>query len=598
MFRCRSMVLLAACAATFLFAASSGPDAAAQNVRPAVQVDLNTTGSVNGCSVASSGDLSAVVYDDPDTGGSRTVSITLSDGRGIDWSLPVRVDEDFTSGQRKLVQGDSVQIIGDTIYVAWQDERFGNSGDDVFINISRDGGATWEGEKRIDKGYPVGNNPVREWRFVVVPGSPHDLVYFILAVDGGGYEDLFFVSSHNGGMNFSAARPVSAAGTGLFDVDGFAVDADGLTVHVAWQDNRNGIGDDVHYQRSDDGGATWFSVDQDLDVSGPGTGNADGVMDLAASGNWVAVGWLEDDGTYSTDNVHVNISGDSGFSWLGDRIVADFSPGNADADSIGLSIGASTPYPNVVAAWADDRMGYDEVFVSSTSDGGQNWRPDTRLSFFEGEAPRISKRHDEETMVLTWLTGDYPNRAEAAFSLDHGVTWEGGFSISSSIAKDIDLVEGGFNRSYNNAFSIWLAGDYPENHLYVGGYRPQTLTPVGVFAAGNQVHFEVADWTLADTAFGVLISSGPGSFRLPYGDDRETGLFNGLLLGVSMGQIPGLLSGIIAPDRTGSTPDFTFPYSPLLPPGTALHCAAVGFDSGTVPPTPGVITDIVVQTVR
>ncbi len=598
MFRNGLLVISMVCSAAALLLFFPGSDARAQNVRDGVRVDINTTDTVEGFSVASTGDLSAVVYDDPTSGGTKIVSITLSDGRGIDWSLPVRIDEDHTTNQRKLVQSDSVQIIGDTIYVAWQDERFGNSGDVIFVNISRDRGATWEGETQIDKGSPVGNNPVRLWRFVAVPGSPDDFIYILMAVDGGGYEDLYFAASHNGGRNFSTARPVSAAGTGTFDVDSIALGADGLTVHAAWQDSRNGIGDDVYYQRSGDGGSTWFAADQILDVSGPGAGNADGEMDLVVFGSWVAVGWLEDDGVYLTDDVHVNISGDTGYLWLGDRLVSDFTPGNATGESIRLSFGDVSPYPTVVAAWADDRLGYSEVFVSSTIDAGQNWSSNTQLSFFEGEAPRISKPHDGETMILTWLTGDYPDRVQAAFSLDHGITWGTGFDVSSSYDKDVDAVGGRFNSLYDNAFCLWLGGDYPINHLYVGGYRPQTLLPIGTFSAGSQVRFEVMNWTLSDPVFGVLISSGPGTYRLPFGDNRETGLYNGLLLGVSMGQIPGLLSGAVQSDRTGATPNFTFPNSPLLPPGTILHCVGVGFDSGTQPPTPGWLTDIVEVVVR
>ena len=69
-----------------------------------------------------------------------------------------------------------------------------------------------------------------------------------------------------------------------------------------------------------------------------------------------------------------------------------------------------------------------------------------------------------------------------------------------------------------------------------------------------------------------------GSFVLPYGDGRETGLHNGPILGASLKFIPGFLSGAVRPDGTGSTPVIPFPNSPLLPPGTTLHCVAVGFD--------------------
>ena len=63
-----------------------------------------------GPSLSTVEDLSAIVYSDGGAGGSNTVSIVLSDGRGIDWSVPVRVDQDLTSGQAKFTQRGRIGI--------------------------------------------------------------------------------------------------------------------------------------------------------------------------------------------------------------------------------------------------------------------------------------------------------------------------------------------------------------------------------------------------------------------------------------------------------------------------------------------------------
>ena len=172
------------------------------------------------------------------------------------------------------------------------------------------------------------------------------------------------------------------------------------------------------------------------------------------------------------------------------------------------------------------------------------------------------------------------------------------FRVSPGDGRDIDEFTMAFNGPYHNFLVPWLAGDYPINHVYAGGFRPQTLTPAGTFKAGKSVHFEVSHWPFEDPSFGVLISDAKGSFRLPYGDLRETGLAPGPVLFGSIARIPGILSGTILWDRTGTTPQFTFPYSPLFPPGTILYCEAVGFDSGVAPPALGAVTDIVPVTVE
>ena len=200
---------------TLLVAAPAAP-LPPQDPRPAVQVDTNSTGTGLGPSIATAGELSVAAWNDGGTGGSNTVSVALSDGRGLTWSAPIRVDADAT-GARKFTQFDSVAVIGDSIYVVWSDERAGSSNDELWFNRSHDGGATWQGEVLLDKAYASGTGAVRDWNLVATRDAGVDHLYVLFTVDPTttANEELYLLASHDGGLpfrlNVAAPSPVSMA---------------------------------------------------------------------------------------------------------------------------------------------------------------------------------------------------------------------------------------------------------------------------------------------------------------------------------------------------------------------------------------------------
>ncbi len=576
--------LLLCCVVTF------GIANAQVNMRPSTQVDTTTTGVAYGPSVSSDGELSAVAYND---NGQQQVFVVTSDGRGITWSAPIRVDQDPGGTTKKYTQEDSVTVLDGSIYVAWEDERYGTSSDDVFFNYSDDGGATWAGEFMIPKGFPTGSNSVRDWRMVVSPGVPDNNVYFLLSVDNGD-EAIYLVYSHDGGANFTGPVAISDQPVHTVDVDYIDMAANSMIVHVAFIDDRNGSAsyDDVWYQQSTDGGATWLPADVQLDASGLGVGDAEGGIEIAVVGNMVAVGWQEEYSDAANEEVQVNVSQDGGLTWNGAVMVGGYSTVTDDCDGSNVAISDYNGTPTVIAAWRDNRSGGDEIYTSTSMTYGATWNTDVVQSSQGGsyaKFPRLSEV--PETTVLTWSSGDYPNRSQAAFTNDGGQTWTGDLEVSDNTGFDVDYAEVGFNTLYNNGIYAWLCDDLGSNNVYVGGFRAQNLTEQGNWTANGSVWFDASNWVGGNANFGVFIAGGTGNYVLPLGFGLNTGLANDAYLNVSKGYImSGQLSGTLTAGA-GSTPPLTLPGPGQLPPGLNLYCVAFGYDTG--PASTGYTSDIV-----
>jgi len=373
----------------------------------------------------------------------------------------------------------------------------------------------------------------------------------------------------------------------LADVDSIAMCADGLEVSVLWQDNRLAEElDDIWFQHSSDGGATWRTDDVGLKSALTFPTDVDGEIGIAQLGMTIVTVWQEERSSKVNEELRTNVSYDMGVSWFNeDVLIGGYEPGVHDVDSARVFF--CRDYPTTLLggckvavpliAWDDNRTGNDEVYVVHSIDSGMTWE-ETRLSESGGEEPVFTGGND--SVCLAWTNGSFPSTIDSAFSCDAGLSWSSGFSVSDNAGSDAHSPAVGFSGCYNNFIIAWLSDDLSADSAYIGGYRPQTLVAVGEFTAGEPVHFEAHHWSrnmalpVTTSTFSVLISSGTGDFLLPLEDQRNTGLLMDTILYASIGRARSRLSGLIT-STSGMTTPFIFPNSPLMPPGTVLNCVAV-----------------------
>lgn len=573
--------------------AALAPPLFAQNVRGTVLV-ANAAGDALGPAVASAGETSVVAFEDS---AGEQIFVCRSDGRGLAWAPPVRAD-DGTTAAPKYLFADAVDVAGSRVYVSWRDERNGPD-DDIYFNFSADGGRTFQpADTRIAKGLPGGANPVRDHVMALDARSASggdDLVAFLISVEnsGTGNEELYVTYSLDSGLNWVTASVTAHNASPTSDVDEIALAAQGGQLFCLWRDDfLSSPDDDVWFSRLDAASGLWLQRDVQLDANSAGTYDADDSLAIAVSGSTVVAAWQADLAASGGPEVlFVNASNNGGGAWTGDQMVGGYRGGVDDVDSPDVVASAS----RIVVAWLDNRSGSDQVYAATATAPLFVFGSDMLLSSGPaGGAPRFCG--GGSVLGLSWTSGALPDHAAAAFSRDGGASWRPELAVSAN-AADVDAARMAHNSAYNNFVAAWLADDLGGNDVYAGGFRPQTLTPNGTFAAGSPVSFAISHWPASEATdyFGVLASASPGDWRLP--DGRNSGLAYDAYLAqtvavnrsaVTGGRVPGPLTGFIGGDGTGATSTFPFPAG--VPPGTTLHLVAVGFD---VPPLrPGSVTDV------
>jgi hypothetical protein len=387
--------------------------------------------------------------------GWRVVASASADG-GSTWGALVRLDSD-NSRAPKRIDPSGVWIANGTIYVAWADDRAGQgrSATDLYFTRSTNGGASWDPERRINKGFPAGGNPIRAWQMhvAVVPASGAHSVYLLMTVDGvnHGKDMLYFVPSYDGGTTFAPPIPVSSDTADVDDFDGLITSGSRLV--VTWLDDRSSR-NQTFVRRTAADGQSWTSAEFALSSA---MYLATEKPSVAQRGNRAMVAWQEE-GDATDEQLLVSVSTNSGQTFGPPVKVGNYDllQGH-DVDTPAAAI----TQPNFVVSWADNRTGRDEVYVARSQDG-LTW-VETALStssvgggrypVFPRATPNASVRY------LVWTSSDYPGIVASAYSADGGLSWPSVLPVSSASAFDFDAPRATFDTGTNALVAAYLRGN-------------------------------------------------------------------------------------------------------------------------------------------
>lgn len=275
------------------------------------------------------------------------IYVAASTDYGATFSNPVRVN-DSPAG---TVDCDEPELdtVNGTAYLVWIDKRSGN--DRVYFSRTTDGGVTWSTDKRLDRSGTLANTGAPS---MDAEGSNVHIAWIDDRNNLGVADEVFYVSSADGGVTFTLDRKIGSAGAGV-DADEPRVAVTGVTgalVYVAWPDNRNGVSNDVFFASSTDGGAT-FAAEFALDPDG-GAIHDLGVR-MHTDGDTVAVTYREETFAPPLHQLWLGISHDRGSAGSFERMQLSTGLGAAgDVDDDDLTV---TEARDVLAAWGDDRAG-------------------------------------------------------------------------------------------------------------------------------------------------------------------------------------------------------------------------------------------------
>ncbi|MBT4029593.1 MAG: hypothetical protein HN844_05035 [Planctomycetes bacterium] len=551
----------------------------AQNARTPQLLDATASTPSGQPVLATRGDLSALAFVDGSPSAGQSVKVAISDARGIDWAVPIRIDSDFGQSS-KFLKNTSIRILQSHIYVAWADERHGNQ--EIYFNCSYDAGATWVGERRMNPGFALGQATVKDWSMEVEPDelNLNESLYFAFATrrPGSTESSLYFIASHDNAVSFS--NPIHLPrgfAEGLNDIQNVIVAgyAYGPIVYIAWQDNRNlgGAQYDVWFQVSQDGGQTWNSADQQLNGV---DGAANDLLSMSISGSRALVAWTDSRIHPQFRELRICWTGDFGLSWEEfDKKLGEAAIGTADVSDIFVMLNRQ----NRTVAWIDDRSGVPEVYIAanpplSTTPWTEYLLSDTGASVLENTGHR-------KQMAVGWQDLSNPSQVKLALSRDAGQTWSHDSVRLSDPTTSAFGAQIEYTKLQHNFFAAWVSPN-PQTgtgRVWVGGARHQTLTPLGTFQQGAPIGFAVENFPDYDSGwpFAVLVSGGSGHALLPAFDRRDTGLANDGYLAQSYSLIPGPLSGVIDDNGNGMTATLSLPSS--IPAFTRLYCMAVSWDT-------------------
>ncbi|MEO0146375.1 MAG: hypothetical protein ABIM19_06045 [candidate division WOR-3 bacterium] len=306
------------------------------------------------------------------SGEDSDIMFSMSTNEGNTWSTPTRVDDagptDTSDQQYPSIY---VQENG-TIYVAYRD--WGTGYASVKVARSTDNGANWQVHP-VDAVVSNHNLP-SVW-------ARRDTVFLAWQDDRFGDFDILFSLSSDGGASWSSPVRVNDVATGLQREPTLGVHEN--WVFVAWSDFRNsGTTEwDIYFSRSSDFGASW-ETNQRLNDDGTSEWQIQPSLDVRElyGPTEIFVAWV--DGRSMTPwHVYITRSTDYGASWAQNVKVDDLTSepiGGATKPSVWAKDWVTH------VTWHDEREGTYHIYYDFDCFGGLAFAEDIRVDWGSGDS--------------------------------------------------------------------------------------------------------------------------------------------------------------------------------------------------------------------
>ena len=313
------------------------------------------------------------------------------------WEPDIRLTGDDSGSHTSFNNTHCIAGSGRVVHVAWYDRRTGT--DQIFYKRSTDAGTTWSQDTALTTGTGGKSDPG-----LAVMG---DLVHLVWEDRRGGYNsEVYYRRSTDNGVSWESETRLT--------IDNYlsqnpCVCTQGDRVHVAWANDT--AGREVYYLRSTDRGVTWgdrrrltFDMQESYYPS------------LAAVGNVVHCVWR--DWRDHSFEVYYLRSATYGQTW--DSIPVRLS-GDPASGSYNPCIAASGPGAHVI--WWDTRDTPFELYYRRTTDYGNTWEPEVRLTFDTTGSYNPTIAAEGASVHVTWeaLYGSADIYVRSSF--DVGATW-------------------------------------------------------------------------------------------------------------------------------------------------------------------------------
>lgn len=367
------------------------------------------------------------------------------------------------------------------IFVGWKETDSPEAaGIRVGFSYSTDEGQFWAPNILMEQSHPdQGCHNSDPW----LARGPDDRVHFAyLEYD---CDSGITVSNTTNGEEWGTPHYLRGAG-GLSDKESLAVDPNGR-LYLAWDEA--GRGNEMQVSWSDDDGATWAPFEN------PASSATLGVVVATSPNGTVYLTWWN----LNADNIMFDWSSDGGTTWHPDVRVNSVS-GSASGGGWQIPIPAMNVDPasgDIYIAWPDLRNGNQDIYLASSSDGGQTWSTNVRINDDSGSTTQymVDLAIDSAgTVHAAWedkRNGDW--NIFYSNSTDGGQTWLPNLRVSSEDTPgtynrpgDYFAIEAGPN---DYIYVVWTDGRGEDFDIYYArspGF-PAALVTIATEPAGLPV---------------------------------------------------------------------------------------------------------------
>jgi hypothetical protein len=196
----------------------------------------NSSDSYHPCVSASGSNVHIVWYDNRD--GNREIYYKNSTNNGSSWGADIRLTNNSSDSWYPLLS-----VFGSAVHVVWYDVRDGNS--EIYYKRSTDGGSTWGADTRL-------TNDVASSTGASVSASSLG-VNVVWNDNRDGNNEIYYKRSTDGGSTWGADTRLTNNSLVSFAP---IISTSGSGVQVVWYDNRDG-NYEIYYKRSMDAGSNW-----------------------------------------------------------------------------------------------------------------------------------------------------------------------------------------------------------------------------------------------------------------------------------------------------------------------------------------------------
>jgi hypothetical protein len=368
------------------------------------------------------------------------------------WQADVRLTNDpFYSSSS---YGRSIEAKGDTIHIVWHDNRDGNN--EIYYKRSLNSGTTWSSDTRL-----TNNSSVSQYPSIAVSG---DAIHVSWEDNRDGNFEIYYKRSTDAGTTWGADVRLTNAN---YSSIGSNIAAFSNFVHIVWIDARFLSPYKTFFKTSSDGGLNWSSDFQLSDGSSQYYN-----VSIAASGNYLHVTWA--DNLYGNLEIFYRNSTDAGLNWAAIQRLT-----NDGAASLRPKISVSGNLVGVV--WYDSRDGNDEIYFKRSANNGVNWDADTRLTNEPAESHFPSVSIQGNIVQTVWVESrDGNTEIYNKLSTNGGQSWTSDYRLTNdtAISTSPSVISSG-----NYVHTVWSDGRDANREIYYK--RNPTGNVVGIQNSGS-----------------------------------------------------------------------------------------------------------------